>query len=85
MDIQHMINSKYKYRNTKQIQISNAQMTEEYPVACEALPNGKTYRECARSCRSNILFELDYPGSCFDHSNLNPSVLFRISNFVLRI
>ena len=29
MHIQHMINSKSEYRNTKQIQISNDQMIEE--------------------------------------------------------
>ena len=29
MHIQRVINSKYEYRNTKQIQISNAQMIKE--------------------------------------------------------
>jgi len=60
-------------------------MIEEYPAASEALPNGRTYGECTSYCRSNIAFELDFPWSCFGHSNLDYSVLFRISNFVLRI
>ncbi len=41
--------------------------------------------ECARFCGSNIVLELVTPRSCFDHLNLDHSVLFRISNFVLRI
>jgi hypothetical protein len=94
MHIQRVINFKSEYRNTKrfdrltalskvdgQIQISNAQMIEEP----RSKLRGYSYGECARYGGSNIVLGLVSPRSCFDHSNLDHSVLFRISNFVLRI
>ncbi len=79
MHIQRVINSKSEYRNTKQIQISNAQMTKELcspdkPGSTTRLVNelnSSRYGECARYGGSNIVLELVSPKSCFDHSNMD--------------
>jgi hypothetical protein len=41
-------------------------------------PRSTSYVECARCFRSNIVFELIPPRFCFDHSNLDHWVLFKI-------
>jgi len=70
MHIQRVINSESEYRNTKQIQISNAQMTEE-PRGPDKPGSSTSHGECACCCGSNRALELVSPRSCFDHLNLD--------------